>query len=135
MPAAAGNETQIARDLRRGFNVLVEGERGSGKTSLLRSLMWAHHQAAEPREESTQVYVRAAGLNGAAAVLNRILDVIEVVKPRPTNFRSPRRPYGNLRIVVPGGRCACCWTMSTRTLGASSSGCCATSCGRSECSG
>ncbi|MGB3797765.1 MAG: hypothetical protein WA957_15860, partial [Alteraurantiacibacter sp.] len=67
---------EISRDLRRGFNIVVEGDRGSGKTSLLRALMWAHHTD-EQRDARTRVYVRAAGLTDAAAVLNRVLDELE----------------------------------------------------------
>lgn len=67
---------EISRDLKRGFNIMVEGDRGSGKTSLLRSLMWLHHTD-EQRDKGTQVYVRAAGLTDVAAVLNRVLDVLE----------------------------------------------------------
>ena len=42
---------EISRDLGRGFNVIVEGDRGSGKTSLLRALMWVH--AEEQRDAGT----------------------------------------------------------------------------------
>lgn len=66
---------EIDRDLQHGFNVVVEGDRGSGKTSLLRSLMWVHN--AEAQGDATQIYVRAAGLTDAGGVLNRVLDVLE----------------------------------------------------------
>lgn len=71
-----GEREKIVRELKRGFNVIVEGDRGSGKTSLLRSLMWLHHTD-EQGDVGTWVYVRAAGMTGAAEVLNRVLDVLE----------------------------------------------------------
>lgn len=67
---------EISRDLRRGFNVIVEGDRGSGKTTLLRALIWVH-DGEEQRDGGTRVYVRAGGLADAATVLNRVLDVLE----------------------------------------------------------
>lgn len=67
---------EIMRALRRGFNVVVEGDRGSGKTSLLRALVWAH-RTDEQSVTGSKVYVRAAGLLDAAGVLNRALDALE----------------------------------------------------------
>lgn len=67
---------EISRDLKRGFNVVIEGDRGAGKTSLLRALMWTHHTDKQD-EVGTRIYVRVAGLTDAAAVLNRVLDVLE----------------------------------------------------------
>lgn len=78
---------KITRDLRRGFNVVVEGDRGSGKTSLLRALMWTHHND-EQRDGSIRVYVRVAGLSDVAAVLNRVIDVIEGQETPPDRRRN-----------------------------------------------
>jgi len=99
---------EVSRDLKRGFNVVVEGDRGSGKTSLLRSLMWMHHTD-EERDEGTQVYVRAAGLTEAAEVLNRVLDVLEGRDTPPERLEgasailrelADRQELGPVRVLL-----------------------------------
>lgn len=94
---------EVSRDLKRGFNVIVEGDRGSGKTSLLRALMWAHHTD-EQRSAGTTIYVRAAGLTDVAAVLNRVLDVLEgreTPAERRLNVAEALRELTNRRELGP----------------------------------
>lgn len=55
----------------RGFNVLIEGDRGAGKTSLLRALIWQHHN--HESGGGTWVYVRAAGQVDTTTILHRVL--------------------------------------------------------------
>lgn len=66
---------QLERALAQRFSVLVVGERGSGRTSLLRALMFASRfpGADIPR----RLYVRAAGLADPAQLLGRVLEAYD----------------------------------------------------------
>lgn len=61
---------RIERSLRSGLNCLVVGDPGSGKTSLVRALMFRVHQGGG---DLRVLYVRAAAMRTAAGVLEAVL--------------------------------------------------------------
>ena len=63
---------ELERALEQRFNVLLLGERGAGRTSLLRALMY--HWSAPTDSGPWLVYVRAAGLADPGQVLERVLE-------------------------------------------------------------
>jgi len=65
---------RIDRALRSGLNCLVVGDPGSGKTSLVRALMFAAQQASRPLPIT---YVRANDAASAAELLTAILGAVQ----------------------------------------------------------
>jgi hypothetical protein len=67
---------RVARD--QGLNCLVVGERGSGKTSLVRALMFQARQHADPEDLGLPglLYVRGAGAESASELLTRAIDAL-----------------------------------------------------------
>jgi len=76
-----------------GLNCLVVGERGSGKTSLVRALMFQARQHADPEGEGLPglVYVRGAGAESASELLTRAADALAQHQGDP--------PAGRLRSL------------------------------------
>jgi len=76
---------RVRAALGQGLNCLVVGERGSGKTSLVRALMFQERQAAvsrgdvHPTQETglpSLLYVRGAGVDGAVDLLRRAVEAL-----------------------------------------------------------
>lgn len=76
-------ETEIRIAFKRGLNTLLEGPRGSGKTTILRSLM---HQARQKTWTGpTPIYVRAALAQDVPQMLELILGALtDPGQPAPT---------------------------------------------------
>lgn len=70
--------TRVRASLNQGLNCLVVGERGSGKTSLLRALMFQNRQHADPEDAPVPalVYVGGSGVASASGLLARATDVL-----------------------------------------------------------
>lgn len=79
--------SRVRAALNRGLNCLVVGERGSGKTSFMRALMFQSRQAddqpgdqmdgdQQDRRPPELVYVHGAGAEGAGDLLARVADAI-----------------------------------------------------------
>ncbi len=70
-------ETAIRRALTRGLNVLVEGSRGSGRTTLIRALLF-RSRTQEPSSGRPMHYLRASTATSAAELVQllatRVLD-------------------------------------------------------------
>lgn len=65
--------SRIDRALSRGLNVLVSGEPGMGKTSLLRHVMYrARTEGSEPVGDFPMRFVRAEGISDGSELLSRI---------------------------------------------------------------
>jgi len=64
--------------LDRGLNCLVVGDRGGGKTSLVRALMFQARQSDDPQDSGLPrlIYVRGAGAQSATELLSRAADVL-----------------------------------------------------------
>lgn len=77
--------------LNQGLNCLVVGERGSGKTSLVRALMFQARQDADPQEQSLPelLYVSGAGAQSASELLARAADVLAQHQGDPRADRVP----------------------------------------------
>ena len=69
----------LERALDRSLNVLVVGEHGAGRTSLLRALEY-RHRSDDPAAPQL-VYVRAAGLDDAHQILLRVLQACARAEP------------------------------------------------------
>lgn len=80
---------ELERALVQRFSVLVVGERGSGRTSLLRALM--HNSRSARTDAPRMVYVRAAGLADPAQLLDRVLETDEGVSSDDSDYRAARR--------------------------------------------
>jgi NACHT domain len=70
--------SRVRAALSQGLNCLVVGERGSGKTSLVRALMFQARQHADPEEQPFPelVYVRGSGAESASELLARAADAL-----------------------------------------------------------
>ena len=70
--------SRVRAALNQGLNCLVVGERGSGKTSLVRALMFRSRQDGDrqDRRPPELLYVHGAGADGAAGLLARAADAI-----------------------------------------------------------
>ena len=70
--------SRVRAALNQGLNCLVVGERGSGKTSLVRALMFQARQHAEPVDQRLPelLYVRGAGAQSASELLARAADAL-----------------------------------------------------------
>ncbi len=78
---------RLDRSLRSGLNCLVIGEPGSGRTSLVRELMFRSHQA---QDGTRFCYVRANDEQSAAGLLLAILDTLGGTAPRsPSGSAAP----------------------------------------------
>src|SRR5664279_332480 len=81
-----GELERIELSLRSGLNCLLVGDPGSGKTSLVRSVMYRSHEADGATGFS---YVRANAARTAADLLTAVL---EAVRSGPADFSlSPQR--------------------------------------------
>jgi predicted transcriptional regulator len=69
---------RVRAALSQSLNCLVVGERGTGKTSLVRALMFRSRQDGDQRggRPPELVYVHGAGADGAAGLLVRVADAI-----------------------------------------------------------
>ncbi len=79
---------EVERALGRGFNVLLEGARGAGRTSLLRSL--AYHHRADEAPAPQVALVRAAGATDPASLLARVVGTLEAAPEAVPNDGPPR---------------------------------------------
>jgi len=70
--------SRVRAALDQGLNCLVVGERGGGKTSLVRALMFRARQGPGPEAEGLPglVYVRGAGADNASELLTRAADAL-----------------------------------------------------------
>jgi hypothetical protein len=80
---------ELERALAQWFSVLVVGERGSGRTSLLRALM--HNSRSSQEDAPRMVYVRAAGLSDPVQVLDRVLETADGMSSDDGEGRAARR--------------------------------------------
>ena len=80
--------SRVRAALNHSLNCLVVGERGSGKTSLLRALMFQSRQDGDHQERRPPdlAYVHAAGAGGAAGLLARA----PAARPRDRRALPPR---------------------------------------------
>jgi len=69
---------RIRAALGKGLNCLVVGERGSGKTSLVRALMFEERQVAVPQDGALPevLYVRGAGAGSASDLLRGAVEAL-----------------------------------------------------------
>ena len=70
--------TRIRASLGQGLNCLVVGERGSGKTSLVRALMFEERQGADAQDVGLPrlLYVRGSGAESASDLLRRAVEAL-----------------------------------------------------------
>src|SRR5450759_4152351 len=69
---------RVRAALGQGLNCLVVGERGSGKTSLVRALMFEERQDADPHNVGLPrlLYVRGSGAESASDLLRRAVEAL-----------------------------------------------------------
>jgi len=69
---------RVRAALGQGLNCLVVGERGSGKTSLVRALMFEERQHEEPQDVGLPklFYVRGSGAENASDLLRRAVEAL-----------------------------------------------------------
>jgi GTPase SAR1 family protein len=81
---------RVRAGLSQGLNCLVVGERGSGKTSLVRALMFEARQQADPADRPLPelLYVRGAGAESASELLARTADALAQHQGDPPVDRS-----------------------------------------------
>ena len=86
--------SRIRTALNQGLNCLVVGERGSGKTSLVRALMFQARQQAGPADQPSPelLYVRGAGAENASELLARAADALARHLGDPPTDRSHGGP-------------------------------------------
>lgn len=89
---------ELERALAQRFNVLVVGERGSGRTSLLRALM--HNSRSARTDGPRMVYVRAAGLADPAQLLDRVLETDDGISSDDSENRAARRPGASVALAA-----------------------------------
>lgn len=83
----AGELDRLVRAVRLGFNAVVAGERGSGKTSLLRHVDWTLRTVPQPGSEVGRTdawrfhYVGTGDLTDAAGLLRRLLSQLTDDEP------------------------------------------------------
>jgi energy-coupling factor transporter ATP-binding protein EcfA2 len=87
-----GELERIELSLRSGLNCLLVGDPGSGKTSLVRAVMYRSHEAGGATGFS---YVRA---NAARTAADLLVAVLEAVRPGPAEF-SPGRQRTPVELV------------------------------------
>jgi energy-coupling factor transporter ATP-binding protein EcfA2 len=91
---------KIDRSLRSGLNCLVVGAPGSGKTSLVRALMFRSHEAVDPL---LVTYVRA---NESRSAVDLLATILPAVRPGPVERRAPLDMLDELAGHVSAGSTA-----------------------------
>jgi len=107
--------SRVRAALNHGLNCLVVGERGSGKTSFMRALMFQSRQAGDQpgdqqdgdqqdgdqqdRRPPELVYVHGAGTEGAGDLLARVADAL--ARHQVTCLLKRRESWGMGRPAMP----------------------------------
>src|SRR5665811_323417 len=88
--------TRIRAALGQGLNCLVVGERGSGKTSLVRALMFEERQDANPQDVGLPrlLYVRGSGAESASDLLRRAVEALAQYQGEQLAAGPPGTPSG-----------------------------------------
>jgi hypothetical protein len=97
--AGRGRELkEFERALAQRFNVLVVCERGAGRTSLLRALMY--HWSPSTAPDPWLVYVRAAGLTDPEQVLEKVLEAYDRIEEVDVDSTPGVRSLGSASALV-----------------------------------
>ena len=89
---------RILESLVRRWNVIVSGERGVGKTSLVRHVMY---QAAQgPNSELAFTFVRGGDVTSAAELLGRVCDGLSGDAPGGRASKTVEENLDSLRMLV-----------------------------------
>jgi MoxR-like ATPase len=105
---------QLKRAMAQKFSVLLVGERGSGRTSLIRALMYASRLSGT--DVPRMVYVRAAGLTDPAQVLNRVLETHDRLDSDDDQARAARTDGDQARAARTGGASAALDALAERQI-------------------
>ena len=89
---------ELERALAQRFSVLVVGDRGSGRTSLLRALM--HNSRSARTDVPRMVYVRASGLATAEQLLDRVLETDDGMSSEDSEDPAARRPGASFALAA-----------------------------------
>jgi len=95
---------RVRAALSQGLNCLVVGERGSGKTSLVRALVFEARQQADPADQRLPdlIYVRGAGAESASELLARAADALAQHQGDPPVDRSQGAASGLIEELGEG---------------------------------
>jgi hypothetical protein len=98
--------SRVRAALDQGLNCLVVGERGSGKTSLARVLMFEERQKSDPADQRLPelIYVRGAAAETALELLARAADALAQHQGDPPADRSEGATSGSGLIAELGER-------------------------------
>ena len=91
---------ELERALAQRFSVLVVGERGAGRTSLLRALMFHWSPSTATATDPWLVYVRAAGLTDPEQVLDKVLEVYDRIEEVDVDSTPGVRSLGSASALV-----------------------------------